>query len=90
MIATESRDIAQVMQLGLQAKAAVNKRYKLLEIDIDGIFKSMLLLKKKKYAAVKLEAGPSPGQYHEVRAAVGGETSRCSGTESLPEECMAA
>lgn len=33
----------------------VNKRYKLLEIDIDGIFKRMLLLQKKKYAAVKLD-----------------------------------
>ena len=30
----------------------MNKLYKLLEIDIDGVFKSMLLLKKKKYAAL--------------------------------------
>jgi len=29
-------------------KNEVNKLYRLLEIDIDGIFKSMLLLKKKK------------------------------------------
>lgn len=29
--------------------------YKCLEIEIDGIFKSLLLLKKKKYAALKLE-----------------------------------
>ena len=35
-------------------KAAVNKMYKEVEIDIDGIFKSMLLLKKKKYAALVL------------------------------------
>ena len=35
-----------------QVKAEVNKLYKLLEIDIDGVFKSMLLLKKKKYAAL--------------------------------------
>lgn len=34
--------------LFLQVKAAVNKCYKLLEIDIDGIFRTMLLLKKKK------------------------------------------
>jgi len=43
--------------------AQVNKRYKLLEIDIDGIFKRMLLLQKKKYAAVKLDLttiGASP------------------------------
>ena len=31
-----------------QVKNEVNKLYKLLEIDIDGVFKSMLLLKKKK------------------------------------------
>ena len=30
----------------------VNKLYKSLELDVDGIFKSMLLLKKKKYAAL--------------------------------------
>lgn len=33
----------------------MNKLYKLLEIDIDGIFKSLLLLKKKKYAALVVE-----------------------------------
>lgn len=39
----------------LQIKSEVNKLYKLLEIDIDGIFKSLLLLKKKKYAALTVE-----------------------------------
>ena len=38
----------------LQIKGEVNKLYKLLEIDIDGVFKSMLLLKKKKYAALTI------------------------------------
>lgn len=33
----------------------MNKLYKLLEIDIDGVFKSLLLLKKKKYAALMVE-----------------------------------
>ncbi len=28
---------------------------RLLEIELDGIFRSILLLKKKKYAAIKLE-----------------------------------
>lgn len=31
----------------------VNKKYRCLEIDLDGLYKRMLLLKKKKYAAVK-------------------------------------
>lgn len=38
-----------------QVKSEVNKLYKLLEIDIDGVFKSLLLLKKKKYAALMVE-----------------------------------
>ena len=32
----------------------VNKKYRCLEIDLDGIYKRMLLLKKKKYAAIKV------------------------------------
>ena len=30
----------------------VNKLYKTVELEIDGVFRTMLLLKKKKYAAV--------------------------------------
>jgi hypothetical protein len=33
-------------------KREVNALYTELEIDLDGVFKSMLLLKKKKYAAL--------------------------------------
>lgn len=40
----------------------VNKLYKLLEIDIDGVFQSLLLLKKKKYAALNVVKG-SDGKY---------------------------
>ncbi|CAI5934027.1 unnamed protein product [Closterium sp. NIES-64] len=41
------------------ASPRVNKRYKLLEIEMDGLFRSMLLLNKKKYASVKLVLGSS-------------------------------
>jgi DNA polymerase alpha subunit A len=34
-----------------QIKTEVNKLYRRIELDIDGVFKYMLLLKKKKYAA---------------------------------------
>lgn len=54
MINTNSTDLAHVKKLGNQVKSEVNKLYKSLELDIDGIFKSMLLLKKKKYAAVTM------------------------------------
>ena len=54
MINTDSTSLEEVMKLGGEVKRQVNKRYRMLEIEIDG-FKCMLLLKKKKYAAVKLE-----------------------------------
>lgn len=54
MINTNSTDLDQVFKIGNQVKAEVNKLYKLLEIDIDGVYKSMLLLKKKKYAALSV------------------------------------
>ncbi|KAG8995845.1 DNA-directed DNA polymerase alpha catalytic subunit pol1 [Tulasnella sp. JGI-2019a] len=38
-------------------KKQVNDRYKLLEIDVDAVFQRLLLLQKKKYAAIKME-GP--------------------------------
>lgn len=47
-------DIAAVRQLGLSLKADINKKYQSLEIDIDGVFRSILLLKKKKYAALSV------------------------------------
>lgn len=42
-----------------QVKAEVNKLYRLLELDIDGVYKYMLLLKKKKYAALAVTKLPS-------------------------------
>uniref|UniRef100_A0A8C7K536 DNA polymerase n=1 Tax=Oncorhynchus kisutch TaxID=8019 RepID=A0A8C7K536_ONCKI len=55
MINTNSSSLEEVYKLGNKVKAEVNKLYKLLEIDIDGVFKSLLLLKKKKYAALVVE-----------------------------------
>jgi DNA polymerase alpha subunit A len=45
--------------LFLQIKTEVNKLYRQVELDIDGVFKYMLLLKKKKYAAVTVSRLPS-------------------------------
>ena len=36
----------------------VNARYRRLELGFDGLYKVILLLKKKKYAAIKLEESP--------------------------------
>ncbi|EER12860.1 DNA polymerase delta catalytic subunit, putative [Perkinsus marinus ATCC 50983] len=49
---TEAFD--QAMRIGAQIMAEINKRYKKLELDVDGVFKRLLLLKKKKYAGVKV------------------------------------
>ena len=55
MINTNLDDLAAVKKIGVEFKKAVNKRYNLLEIEMDGFFKRMLLLKKKKYAAISVE-----------------------------------
>ena len=52
MINTSLHDLQQVKEIGNKVKREVNKLYKSLELDLDGIFRSMLLLKKKKYAAL--------------------------------------
>ncbi|XP_017526531.2 DNA polymerase alpha catalytic subunit isoform X2 [Manis javanica] len=62
MINTNSTNLEEVFKLGNKVKNEVNKLYKLLEIDIDGVFKSLLLLKKKKYAALVVEP-TSDGNY---------------------------
>ena len=57
MINTNSTDLEAVKTIGNQVKREVNKLYRSLELDLDGIFKSMLLLKKKKYAALVINEG---------------------------------
>lgn len=55
MINTNSTDYEHVMKIGTSIKQAVNKMYRQVELDIDGVFKCLLLLKKKKYAAVTIQ-----------------------------------
>lgn len=50
-------DLAEALKISAEFKKAVNDRYRLLEIDLDGIFQRLLLLQKKKYAAIKVEDG---------------------------------
>lgn len=60
MINTGTNDIKQAIRMGEQLKAKVNSLHKCLEIEIDGLFTSLLLLKKKKYAAINLEKWNTP------------------------------
>ncbi|XP_077230680.1 DNA-directed DNA polymerase [Tasmannia lanceolata] len=55
MIYTGLDDIAKAKAIAGKVIQEVNKKYRCLEIDLDGLYKRMLLLKKKKYAAVKVQ-----------------------------------
>lgn len=60
MINSHSDDYDEVFKIGVTIKQAVNKIYRQVELDIDGAFRYMLLLNKKKYAALtatKLKSG---------------------------------
>lgn len=48
MINSNTRDLKEAEKIAQRVKSEVNKLYQLLEIDVDGIYKAMLLLRKKK------------------------------------------
>ena len=54
MINTNADNIEEAMKVGIDFKRSVNEKYKLLEIDIDNIFRRLLLHAKKKYAAINM------------------------------------
>ena len=56
MVNTNTQKIMEAVEIGKKLRDAISKQYKLLIMDIDGVFKSMLLLKKKKYACLKYVA----------------------------------
>jgi DNA polymerase alpha subunit A len=55
MIDSHTHSLPEAQAMAQRFKQEVNKLYRLLEIDVDGIFQSLLLLKKKKYAAKTVE-----------------------------------
>ena len=54
MINTNTTEIKKALEIGNYVKKIINEKYKLLEMEIDFVFKTLLLLKKKKYAALKI------------------------------------
>lgn len=54
MINTNTDNIQDAIKVGNEFKKDVNDSYKLLEIDIDNIFRRLLLHAKKKYAAINM------------------------------------
>lgn len=63
MINANVDNVNDAFKVGNEFKKAVNERYKLLEIDIDNVFRRILLQAKKKYAAINLVE--SDGKYVE-------------------------
>ncbi|GER47322.1 DNA polymerase [Striga asiatica] len=53
MIYSGLDDVGKAKSIARKVIQEVNKKYRCLEIGLDGLYKRMLLLKKKKYAAVK-------------------------------------
>ncbi|KAH9884539.1 hypothetical protein F4778DRAFT_553714 [Xylariomycetidae sp. FL2044] len=58
MINANVDSVADAFKVGTEFKKAVNERYRLLEIDIDNVFRRILLQAKKKYAAINLVEAP--------------------------------
>jgi DNA polymerase alpha subunit A len=54
MINTNANNMAEALKVGNEFKRSVNAQYGLLEIDIDNIFRRLLLHAKKKYAAINM------------------------------------
>lgn len=52
MVNTHKKSISEANFIGERLKEEINKKYRLMEIGIDGFFRRTLLLKKKKYAAL--------------------------------------
>ena len=63
MINTNVDNIQDALKLGNDFKREVNNSYRLLEIDIDNVFRRILLHAKKKYAAINMV--PVDGKYIE-------------------------
>lgn len=59
MINTNILEYDDVFSIGRKIMREVNNRYKKVELDIDGVFRYLLLLQKKKYAAVTMTKLPN-------------------------------
>lgn len=57
MIDTGCENYEDAIKIGVEFKKLVNERYRLLEIDIDNVFRKLLLHAKKKYAALNVTIG---------------------------------
>ncbi|XP_043284344.1 DNA polymerase alpha catalytic subunit [Venturia canescens] len=59
MINTNNLNYDETFAIAKKIKQEVNKLYQMIELDIDGVFRYLLLLHKKKYAALILKKLPN-------------------------------
>ena len=60
---TGKSELQDAYNIGNQIKRESNRRFRLLELEIDGVYKTILLLKKKKVRALmdlRVQASPAP------------------------------
>jgi DNA polymerase alpha subunit A len=55
MVDSGCEDILKAREMANKVSKAISKSYKLLELGVDGIYRPLLLLQKKKYAAVAVK-----------------------------------
>ncbi|OWZ15399.1 DNA polymerase alpha catalytic subunit [Phytophthora megakarya] len=59
MVDSRTETLDEAKRIGREIQAQCNKHFKLLELEVDYIFKRILLLNKKKYAALVLKERPN-------------------------------
>ncbi|KAI9912451.1 hypothetical protein PsorP6_006539 [Peronosclerospora sorghi] len=66
---TRCQNLEEAKRIGREIQTQCNKHFKLLELEVDAIFKRILLLNKKKYAALVLKDRPhgEPSYEKEVK-----------------------
>lgn len=76
MINTRTKSFRESREIGTKLKKNINRSFKKLEIDIDGIFEKILLLRKKKYAALVCKRTGNTEEYTTTRVEKGIDTVR--------------
>lgn len=54
MIQTNCANLDEIMKASVQIQNEINRKYNILEIEVDYVFRRLLLLKKKKYAGLSV------------------------------------
>lgn len=67
MVNTNTVEFPEALRIGQRLKTVVNRGYSLLELDIDGVYKRLLLLKKKKYAGLAVNPATGGDEHAEMK-----------------------